>query len=109
MGIFTDDILVKGFPTAFPKFCFLVHLLVEKTGGKFTFDAVFRYTGKKPIVLAKDTMVRVQKGRGGILNLIISPLVFARAGTGELVLKIAGRTFRRRFSVSKAQDASVFG
>ena len=109
MGIFTDNILVRDFPYMFPKLCFLVHLLLVRPRPKLKLSAQFRFTSSKPLVLAKDQELKIQKPKGGlIIQFILSPCKFEKAGVGELVLTVDGRNYRRHFSVSKAEDLDVF-
>ena len=109
MGIFTDNIYVKDFPIFFPKLCFLVHLNVVGGAGPFRLDAEFRYNDKCVKTLVKDRQIKVLKGSTGlILNFIITPFTSQTPGEGQLIVRLDGKTHRRKFSVSKPKDASVF-
>lgn len=109
MGVFTDDILVQGFPATFPKFCFFVHFSLNRKIKEFLLDASFDYPGrKKDISLAKRAKIKVGKGKGGILSFVLAPLVFEKSGHCTFKLTIGKKKYTRTFSVKSSHDKEVF-
>jgi Family of unknown function (DUF6941) len=109
MGIFTDDVLVREFPCHFPKLCFLVHGTILSQIEKIKLSATFKYTDKPPLVLVKEQELKTSKTPGGfVLKFVVTPLVLEKPGEGELNLNLNSKRYKKKFSVRKADDPSIF-
>lgn len=109
IGIYTDNIVVKGFPVVFPKLCFLVHLHKSDAVRKISISCTLRFSDGRKIVLAEKQIAGTMSRAGGIvLNFAVGPLRLDAPQRADFLLSVNGKRFRHSFSIEEAPDPKIF-